>query len=190
MTETIAHTVRNGVDTTNLFATLDVLKAQPDLARFRFRAANTWMGGSHNRSTIKDFYAAGGEDTSRAEAFTLDAGEPAILIGEDDGPNPAEFLLHALAACVTTSLVYAAAARKVKLTAVSSVLEGDLDVQGAMGLSREVRNGFQRIRMTIRISGEASEEKLREVVARGTDRSVVFDSITAGVPVSVDVITD
>ncbi|MEJ2861197.1 OsmC family protein [Actinomycetospora flava] len=189
MTETITHTVRNGVDTTNLFATLDVLKAQPDLARFRFRARNQWMGGSHNRSTIKDFYAAGGEDTSRAEAFTLDAGEPAILIGEDDGPNPAEFLLHALAACVTTSLVYAAAARKVKLTAVSSALEGDLDVQGAMGLDDGVRNGFEQIRITIHIAGEATPEKLREVVQRGTDRSVVFDSITRGVPVSVEVIT-
>ncbi|MDD7942331.1 OsmC family protein [Actinomycetospora lutea] len=190
MTETITHTVRNGVDTTNLFATLDVLKAQPELARFRFRARNQWMGGSHNRSTIKDFYAAGGEDTSRAAAFTLDAGEPAILIGEDDGPNPAEFLLHALAACVTTSLVYAAAARKVKLTAVSSTLEGDLDVQGAMGLDDGIRNGFEQIRITVHIAGEATPEKLREVVARGTDRSVVFDSITRGVPVSVEVVTD
>ena len=192
MTETAtqpAHTVRNGVDTTNLFATLDVLKAQPELARFAFRARNEWMGGSHNRSTIKDFYAAGGEDTSREAAFTLDAGEPAILIGEDDGPNPAEFALHALAACVTTSLVYAAAARKVKLTAVSSTLEGDLDVQGAMGLDDSVRNGFERIRMTIHIAGDASPEKLREVVQRGTDRSVVFDSITRGVPVSVEVVT-
>jgi uncharacterized OsmC-like protein len=190
MTETVTHTVRNGVDTTTLFATLDVLKAQPDLARFRFRATNEWIRGSHNRSTIKDFYAAGGEDTSRGTAFTLDAGEPAILIGEDDGPNPAEFLLHALAACVTTSLVYAASARKVPLTSVSSTLEGDLDVQGAMGLSREVRNGFEQIRMTIRITGDAPEEKLREVVQRGVDRSVVFDSVTRGVPVSVDVVTD
>ncbi len=181
---------RPGEVGTRLFATLDVLKAQPELATFRFRATNQWMGGSHNRSTIKDFYAAGGEDTSRVAPFTLDAGEPAILIGSDDGPNPAEFLRHALAACVTTSLVYAASARKVKLTAVSSTLEGDLDVMGAMGLSDDVRNGFQQIRMTIRIAGEATPEKLREVVQRGTDRSVVFDSITRGVPVSVDVVTD
>jgi uncharacterized OsmC-like protein len=183
-------TVRNGVDTTTLFATLDALKAQPELARFRFRARNRWIDGSHNRSEIKDFYAACGEDTSRAEPFTLDAGEPAILIGTDTGPNPAEYLLHALAACVTTSLVYSAAARGVRLTSVESVLEGDMDVQGAMGLSREIRNGFERIRMTIRINGDADAETLRKVVQRGTDRSVVFDSITAGVPITVDVVTD
>jgi hypothetical protein len=101
--------LRNGVDTNTMFATLDAIKAQPEIAQFRFRARNRWLGGAHNRSTIKDFYAACGEDTSRGEAFTLDAGEPAILLGADTGPNPAEYLLHALAACVTTSLVYSAA---------------------------------------------------------------------------------
>jgi len=190
MTATTTATVRNGVDTGALFATLDALKAQPELARFQFRARNRWIGGAHNRSEIKDFYAACGEDTTRAEPFTLDAGEPAILIGTDTGPNPAEYLLHALAACVTTSLVYSAAARGVRLTSVESLLEGDMDVQGAMGLSDEIRNGFERIRMTIRIAGDAPAETLRKVVQRGTDRSVVFDSITNGVPVTVDVVTD
>ena len=183
-------TIRNGVDTDTMFATLDAIKAQPEIAQFRFRATNRWLGGAHNRSTIKDFYAACGEDTSRAEAFTLDAGEPAILLGTDTGPNPAEYLLHALAACVTTSLVFSAAARKVRLTMVESTLEGDLDVQGAMGVNTEdFRNGFTAIRMHIRIAGDAPAEKLRTVVARGTDRSVVFDSIANGVPISVDVDT-
>ena len=100
--------VRNGVDTNTMFATLDAIKAQPEIAQFRFRARNRWLGGAHNRSTIKDFYAACAEDTSRTKAFTLDAGEPAILLGTDAGPNPAEYLLHALAACVTTSVVYSA----------------------------------------------------------------------------------
>jgi len=183
-------TVRNGVDTGTMFATLDAIKAQPEIAQFRFRARNQWLGGSHNRSTIKDFYAACDEDSSRTETFTLDAGEPAILLGVDDGPNPAEYLLHALAACVTTSLVYSAAARGVRLTSVESFLEGDLDVQAAMGTNTtDYRNGFERIRMTVTIAGDAPAEKLREVVQRGTDRSVVFDSITNGVPVAVDVIT-
>lgn len=184
-------TVRNGVDTGRLFATLDAIKAQPEIAKFQFRAHNRWVGGAHNRSTIKGFYAACAEDTSRTEAFTLDAGEPAILLGTDTGPNPAEYLLHALAACVTTSLVYCAAARGVRLTEVESTLEGDLDVQGAMGVNtQDYRNGFEQIRMTIRIAGDAPAEKLRQVVQRGTDRSVVFDSITAGVPVTVSVLTD
>jgi uncharacterized OsmC-like protein len=195
MTETATFTkdtatVRNGVDTNTMFATLDAIKAQPEIAQFRFRARNRWLGGAHNRSTIRDFYAACAEDTSRTEAFTLDAGEPAILLGADTGPNPAEYLLHALAACVTTSLVYSAAARGVRLTSVESMLEGDLNVQAAMGTNTEdYRNGFERIRMTVTISGDAPAEKLRQVVQRGTDRSVVFDSISNGVPISVDVIT-
>jgi uncharacterized OsmC-like protein len=195
MTETATFTkdtatVRNGVDTTTMFATLDAIKAQPEIAKFQFRARNRWLGGAHNRSTIKGFYAAGGEDTSRTKAFVLDAGEPAILLGTDTGPNPAEYLLHALAACVTTSLVYSAAARGVRLTSVESTLEGDLDVQGALGTNTEdYRNGYERIRMTVTISGDAPAEKLRQIVQRGADRSVVFDSISAGVPIVLDVIT-
>ena len=195
MTETATFTkdtatVRNGVDTTTMFATLDAIKAQPEIAKFQFRARNRWLGGAHNQSTIKGFYAAGGEDTSRTKAFVLDAGEPAILLGTDTGPNPAEYLLHALAACVTTSLVYSAAARGVRLTSVESTIEGDLNVQGALGTNTEdYRNWYERIRMTVTISGDAPPEKLRQVVQRGTDRSVVFDSIANGVPISVDVIT-
>ena len=187
---TVSDTIRNGVDTEQMFATLDLIKEQPELARFRFRATNRWVDGAHNRSTIKGFYAAGGEDTTRSKAFALDAGEPAILLGTDTGPNPAEYLLHALAACVTTSLVYSAAARKVNLTMVESTLEGDLNVEGAMGTNTvDFRNGFTEIRMSIRIAGDAPADKLREVVQRGTDRSVVFDSISGGVPISVDVTT-
>lgn len=188
MTETVTATIRNGVDTDALFATLDAIKAQPEIATFRFGARNTWLGGAHNRTSIKDFYAAGGEDTSRTEAFTADAGEPPILLGHNEGPNPAEYLLHALAACVTTSLVYVAAARKVPLTSVSSEVEGDMDVRGALGLSDEYRNGFSRIRMTVTVTGDAPAEKLREVVERGRQRSVVFDSVTNGVPVDLRVV--
>ena len=184
---TVTDTVRNGVDTEKLFATLDLIKEQPELARFQFRATNRWLGGAHNRSTIQGFYAAGGEDTSRGEAFQLDAGEPAILIGTDTGPNPAEFLLHALAACLTTSLVYVAAARKVPLTRVESRVEGDMDVRGALGLSDEVRNGFDRIRVTFRVEGDAPAEKLRELVDRAKARSAVFDMVTNGAPVHVGV---
>jgi uncharacterized OsmC-like protein len=177
--------VRNGVDTETLFATLDAVKAQPELGTFQFRAVNRWIGGAHNRTTIKDFYAAGGEDTSRSEAFEVDAGEPAILLGTDTGPNPAEYLLHALAACLTTSLVYVAAARGVHLTRVESSLEGDMDVRGALGLSDEVRNGFDRIRVSFVVEGDAPPEKLRELVERAKARSAVFDMVTNGVDVHV-----
>jgi len=185
-----AETIRNGVDTGVMFATLDAIKAQPELGKFQFRARNRWIDGAHNRTTIKDFYAAGQDDASRAQAFTIDAGEPAILLGKDTGANPAEHLLHALAACLTTSLVYVAAARGVKLTEVESTLEGDMDVQGALGLNDDYRNGFEQIRVSFKVAGEATPEKLREVVLRAQQRSAVFDMVTNGVPVSVDVTTD
>jgi uncharacterized OsmC-like protein len=183
-------TVRNGVDTEKMFATLDLIRVQPDLARFQFRASNRWIGGAHNRSTIKGFYAAGGEDASRSEAFVIDAGEPAILLGTDTGANPAEYLLHALAACLTTSIVYVAAARKVQLTSVESTLTGDMDVRGALGVDDEPRNGFERIGVSFRVTGDAPAEKLREVVERAKARSAVYDMVTNGVPVAVEVTTD
>src|SRR5688572_15895423 len=186
----VADTIRNGVDTETMFGTLDLIKAQPELAKFEFRATNRWIDGAHNRSTIKGFFAAGGEDTSRSQAFVLDAGEPAILLGTDTGPNPAEYLLHALAACLTTSIVYVAAARKVELTSVESTLTGLMDVRGALGVDDEPRNGFERIGVSFRVAGNAPAERLREVVERARKRSAVYDMVTNGVPVAVEVATD
>src|SRR6058998_3562246 len=161
-----AEKIRNGVDTEQLFGTLDAITADPSLAKFQFRARNRWIDGAHNRTTIRDFYAAKQEDTSRTEAFVIDAGEPAILLGTDTGANPAEYLLHALAACLTTAIVYVAAARKVELSSVESTLTGDMDVRGALGVDEEPRNGFERIHVSFRVTGNAPEEKLREVVER------------------------
>ena len=186
----VTDTIRNGVDTERMFATLDLIKEQPELARFQFRASNRWIDGAQNRSTIKGFYAAGGEDTSRSEEFQIDAGEPAILLGSDTGPNPAEYLLHALAACLTTSIVYVAAARKMDLTSVESTLTGDMDVRGALGVDEGPRNGFERIGVSFRVTGNAPEAKLRELVERATKRSAVYDMVTNGVPVAVEVATD
>ena len=182
-------TIRNGIDTHQLFATLDLIKQQPELAKFQFRATNRWVDGTHNRSTIKNFYAAGGEDTSRSQAFHIDAGEPAILLGTDTGANPAEYLLHALAACLTTSIVCVAAARNVPLASVESTLTGDMDLRGALGVDEEPRNGFDRIGVSFRVTGTAPEEKLREVVERAQKRSAVYDMVSNGVPVAVEVTT-
>ena len=181
--------VRNGVDSEQMYGTLDAIKANPELGIFQFRARNHWIDGAHNRSTIHGFYGAGQEDVTREEPFALDAGEPAILLGSDTGANPAEYLLHALAACLTTTLVYVAAARGVRLIEVESALEGDMDVRGCLGLSDEVRNGFERIRVSFRVRGDAPAEKLREAVERAKARSAVFDMISHGVPVDVGVVT-
>jgi uncharacterized OsmC-like protein len=186
---TVTETIRNGVDTEQLFATLDLIEARPELARFRFRASNRWIDGAHNRSTIMGFYAAGAEDASRGEAFELYAGEPAILLGTDTGANPAEYLLHALAACLTTSIVYVAAARGVRLTSVESTLTGEMDVRGALGVDDEPRNGFERISVALRVTGDAPEQTLREVVERARGRSAVYDMVSNGVPVALRVAT-
>jgi uncharacterized OsmC-like protein len=185
----VRDTTGNGVDTEKLYATLDLIKEEPELARFQFRATNRWISGAHNRSAIKDFHGAGAEDTSRAEPFALDAGEPAVLLGTDTGPNPVEYLLHSLAACLTTSIVYIATARKVQLTSVASTLTGELDARGAFGIDDEPRNGFERIGVSFHVTGEAPETKLREVVERARERSAVYDMLTNGVPVALDVTT-
>jgi len=177
--------IRNGIDTAQVYGTLDVLRAQPEAARFEFRVRNRWIDGTHSRSTIHGFWGAGAEDVSRAEPFIVDASEPPVLFGHNEAPNPAEYLLHALAGCLTLTIVNVAAARKVDLHEVSSSLTGVLDARGATGLDDSYRNGFDGIDVTFTIKGDASPAKLREVVDRAMARSVVYDMITNGVPVTV-----
>ena len=177
--------VRNGVDTATLFATIDAVKGDPDIAKFRFRATNTWMSGTHNRSTIHGFHGAKQEMNHR-EPFTFDADHPPVLVGTDNGPTPVEYVLHALAACLTAGIANIAAARGVTLTEVSSTVEGDIDLLGILGLSDQVRNGYQQIRVGFTLRGD-DPDKLRSVVEQSRQRSAVFDIVTNGVPVSIDV---
>lgn len=189
MSTALSRPPRNGVDTPRLFATLDAVKGDPELAKFQFRATNRWISGTHNRSTIRGFYGAGQEDTSRTEDFTFDADHPAVLVGTGHGPTPVEYLLHALAACLTAGLANIAAARGVTLTEVESTVEGDIDLLGVLGLSDQVRNGYQGIRVGFRISGNAPDEVLRGLVEQSRARSAVYDVVTNGVPVQIDVTT-
>jgi uncharacterized OsmC-like protein len=182
---TITAPVRNGVDTALVYGTLDALKTDPQLARFEFRATNRWINGPHSRSTIQSFWGAGQEDTSRATPFVVDASEPPVLFGNNEAPNPAEYLLHALAGCLTLTIVNVAAARKVTLTEVSSTLVGVLDARGATGLDDGYRNGFEHVRVAFSIKGDAPREKLEEIVERAKARSVVYDIVSN--PVRVDV---
>jgi uncharacterized OsmC-like protein len=175
----------NGVNVDQLFETINVIKDQPDIAKFRFRASNKWINGGHNRTSIKDFYGAGQEDTSRTEPFVLDADEPPVLLGTDQGANPVEYVLTALAGCLTTSLIYHAAAQGIKIDEVESRFEGDLDLRGFLGLSENVRNGYENIRVTFKIKADAPKEKLEELVKLAQQRSPVFDIVSNPVPVSV-----
>lgn len=174
-------TFLNGVSVTGIFETIDAVNANNELAKFQFRANNKWLGGGHNRSTIKGFYGCSAEDESRSEPFVLDADEPAVLLGNDAGANPVEFVLHALVACMTTSMVYHAAARGIEIEAVESWLEGDLDLRGFLGISEEVRKGYHGVRVAMRVKSKAAPEKLREL----TQFSPVYDVVSNSLPVDV-----
>jgi len=176
--------VINGVDVTGLMQTIDAVKADPTVAKFRFHLQNEWLEGSHNRSTADGFYGAG-QPHQHAKSFMIHADEPTLLLGGDQAPNPAEYLLTALAACVTSALVYHAASRGIKIEDVESQIEGDVDVRGFLGLDPSVRNGFQNIRMTLAIRSDVTDEQLQELAGLGTGFSPVFDSVTKGVPVTV-----
>jgi uncharacterized OsmC-like protein len=174
----------NGVDTPALFATIDVVKGQPDLGRFQFRATNRWVSGTHSRSRLETFSGAGGEHRHTGEV-EFNADHPAVLVGGDKAPTPVEFLLHAIAACITSGIGNIAAARGVTLTEVESTVEGDIDLRGILGLSDQVRNGYEQIRVNFRVKGEAAPEKLRAIVAQATARSAVYDVLTNGTRVEV-----
>jgi uncharacterized OsmC-like protein len=179
---------RNGVDTATLFATLDAVRAAPQAAKFQFRARNEWISGTHNRSTVDGFFGVG-EERSHERTWVFDADHPAVLVGHDNGPTPVEFVLHALAACLTAGLANIAAARGVRLTEVRSSVAGNIDLNGILGLDPAVRNGYEQIAVHFTVRGEAPPEKLREIVEQSRARSAVYDIITNQVPVSIDVET-
>ena len=189
MTSTQTRAALNGVDVPTLFATLDAVKSHPEIAQFQFRASNEWISGTHNRSTIQGFFGAGQEDSSRTQPFTYDADHPAVLVGNNNGPTPVEFLLHAIAACLTSGLANIAAARGVRLHRVVSTVEGDIDLLGILGISDEVRNGYRQIRVSFVVEGDASAEQLAALVEQSRRRSAVYDVLVNGTDVVIDVTT-
>lgn len=176
--------VINGVNVTELLQTVDAVKADPTVAIFRFRLKNEWVDGGHNRSTLNEFYGAK-QEFQRPQTFMLHADEPLVLLGHDKAPNPGEYLLNALAACVTTSLVYHAAARGIEIEQVETKIEGEIDVRGFLGLDESVRKGFQNIRITLAVQADVTDEQLKEIAGLGQGFSPVFDSIANGVPIAV-----
>jgi len=177
--------ITNGVNVTALFNTIDAVKNDKQLAEFRFRTSNRWIDGGHNRSTIQGFYGCCEEDSLREQAFTMDADEPPVLLGEDNGANPVEYLLHSLAACMTTSMVYHAAARGIKINALESSVEGDLDLRGFLGISDEVRKGYREIRVNFKAQCDVDSSVLRELA----QFSPVYDVISNSLPVSINIET-
>ena len=185
MNKTITAT-RNGLNLEQMGQTVAALKNDPSLAQFQFRARNQWINGGENRSTIRDFYGAGAEDSSRSDAFVFTNGEPPVLLGANEGANPVEFLLHALAGCVTTTTVLHAAARGITLRKLSTELSGDIDLQGLLALDDAVEPGYRSIQIKMDIEADCSDEQLAELIDFAQKHSPVCNTICRPVPVTVE----
>lgn len=180
----------NGLDIQAATETIAALKSDKRLAHFQFRAHNIWIGGGENRSTIRDFYGAGQEDTSRSAPFEFINGEPPVLLGKNEGANPVEFLLHALAGCVTTTLVLHAAVRGITIHELSTRLEGNIDLQGLLDLDGSVQPGYQQINIRMHVKADCSEEELDELIEYAQQRSPVCNTVCRPVPVMIDRVKD
>lgn len=176
--------VVNGVNVTALFETIDAINGNAEIADFNFRAKNKWVNGGVNKTTVNDYDGAC-QTFARETPFVFQKDEPPVLLGTDTGANPVEYILAALAGCLTTSLVYHAAAQGIRIDEVESAYEGNLDLHGFLGLDENVRNGYKDIRISFKVKGDAPEEKLRELVELAQKRSPVYDIVTRGVPVEV-----
>jgi uncharacterized OsmC-like protein len=174
----------NGVNVEQLFSTIDLIKEKAEIAKFKFRATNKWINGTHCRATIKDFYGALKEDDSRVPV-NYDMDEPPVLLGNNEGRNPVEYLLVALSGCLTTSLVAHASAKRIEIKGVESRYEGDIDLRGFLGLSNEVPVGYQEIRVYFKIDADVSDSQKEEMIQMAQKYSPVFNTITKSAPVAV-----
>jgi uncharacterized OsmC-like protein len=176
----------NGLSVQGIVDTVGAIKADPGLARFQFRARNKWIDGGANRSIIRDFYGCRREDDSRSADFVFTNGEPPVLLGTNEGANPVEFLLHALAGCVTTTFVLHASARGIRIEEMSTELEGDLDLRGLLGLDDSVSPGYEQIRIRMRVKADCSDEQLDDLLAYTQQHSPVCNTVCRPVPVMIE----
>ncbi|MDV3221760.1 OsmC family protein [Intrasporangium sp.] len=175
----------NGVNVTQLAETVTAIQQDPTLATFRFRAATTWLGGGHSRTSIQGFWGAGTEDSSRSKPFNLDGDEPPVLLGSNQAPNAVETVLHALASCLAVGVAYNAAAQGIEIRALDFDLEGELDLHGFLGLSPDVRPGYQTVRVTYTIDSDAPDEQIDELLAQVQRTSPVLDIVSNPVTVTM-----
>ena len=175
----------NGVNVDQLIGTVNAIKENPELAKFKFRSETEWISGGHSRTTIQNFYGAGSEDTSRIQPLILEGDEPPVLLGQNAGANAVEAILHALASCLGVGFIYNAAAQGIKVEKLDFSLEGDLDLHAFLGLSDTMRPGYENIRVSYRVKADAPREKLEELCEYVQKTSPVLDIIRNAVPVSV-----
>jgi uncharacterized OsmC-like protein len=176
----------NGVDLERLGTTIEAVSANPDLGRFEFRAHTSWIDGGHGRTTIQGFHDAGQEDTTRTEPFVVDHDEPQVLLGGNSAPNAGEYALQALAACVSGTIVYHAAARGIALQGLEVAVTGDLRLQGFLGLDADVRPGYEQIDVAVNVAGDFDDDQLAELATLARF-SPVRDTVANPVRVAIDV---
>ena len=178
--------ILNGINTDQLFQTIDAVNEEPSLAHFEFRAKNEWINGGENRSTIQGFYGVGAEDESREKPFVFTNGEPPVLLGNNEGANPVEFLLHALAGCLTTTIVLHAVARGIHIQELSTDIEGTIDARGVLGLDETVPVGYKQINLRIHIKADCSDDELDDLLSFAKKHSPVCNTVCRPVPVTVE----
>jgi uncharacterized OsmC-like protein len=178
--------VDNGVNVEFLLTARETLAAQPEAANFQWRVSNTWVKGTHSRTTVQDFFGLGAEQSHRRE-YTFDGDHPEVFSAEDNGPTPVELLLVSLAGCLTAGVAAVAQNRQIQLRSVTATVQGDMDIRGILGVDSDVRNGFNHIKVTYSIDADASPEDIKALVAQSQKRSAVFDVVTNPTNVTVEV---
>jgi len=178
--------VDNGVNVQALLEAREALSAAPEAAQFKWRATNTWVNGTHSQSSVEGFFGLGGEQRHKA-VFSFDADHPELFASEDQGITPVEYVLVGLASCLTAGVAAVAQHRQIQLRSVSATIEGDMDVQGILGMDSDVRNGFSGIRVSYVIDADASPDDVKALVAQSQKRSAVYDIITNPTNVTVEV---
>lgn len=183
----MSKSIINGFSAEAISETISAIQGNPEIAKFQFRVKNKWITAGYNQATIKDFYGGCQEDTSREKEWVFNNGEPPILLGNNEGANPVEYLLSALSGCMTTTMAVHAAARGIEIESIESKFEGDLDVQGFLGLDDSVRQGYQKIRVSFDIKGDLTDEQKQELISF-TKNSPVYDVVTNGTKVEVGLV--
>ena len=179
--------VENGVNVQALIAARDALTNAPEAAKFRWRAACEWKNGTHSQSTVEGFFGLG-EEQHHKRTFSFDADHPEVFASEDNGATPVEYVLVGLASCLTAGIAAVAQHRNIQLRSVSATIEGDMDLQGILGIDKEVRNGFGGIKVSYKIDADAKREDIEALVAQSQKRSAVYDIVTNPTNVTVEVL--
>jgi uncharacterized OsmC-like protein len=178
--------VNNGVNVEALLGAREALTAAPEAAKFKFRAACKWINGTHSRSSVDGFYGLGAEQRHKSE-FTFDVDHPEVFASEDKGALPVEYVLVGLASCLTAGIAAVAQNRGIQLRSVEAKVEGSLDIQGILGIDKEVRNGYDDIKVVFDIDADAPRKDIEALVAQSQKRSAVYDIVTNPTNITVEV---